>query len=368
MEFATMQIVGVANETKTLIGVGDDDCKVSPINSSVHKCGENSIPPRNLLCSREEIRNGSWIPTILPAPPYVTRTTHLRCYSMEAYKNGSWNTFTWQPRASPNCKFTAWKRGKFCALMKRATILVAGDSLSWEHYSSLAQLLGQKVSQFDQHRSKVDQRNHVQYPCKGETRIAYRRDDILSNLTGAITETFPQVLILNRGAHYVNDTRFVAGLRQNVEEIKKWKHKCDMLGVACHLFWRTSVPGHPKCDQVDFSGPVNDLDEMEAWIANKSNYDNRTINYHWYDYQHQNELAVNMLQESLGFEHDILDAYHLNVRRPDEHRSHQNDCLHNCYPGKMDVYNQLLLHFLKIRRDRDDVSILVDLFDKHDNE
>jgi hypothetical protein len=54
----------------------------------------------------------------------------------------------------------------------------------------------------------------------------------------------------------------------------------------------------------------------------------------------------------------IIDAYELNMLRPDEHRAHQADCLHNCYPGKMDVYNQLLLHHLTMQRTAEDVQQL----------
>lgn len=116
---------------------------------------------------------------------------------------------------------------------------------------------------------------------------------------------------------------------------------------------------------------------MEDYIADKANYNNYTMKYHWYDYQRQNDLVVNEFiqtfnqnddggdveQEEPGI--DILDAYYLNIRRPDEHRSHQSDCLHNCYPGKMDVYSQLLLHFLKMRRNRKDVTTLIDFFDMY---
>jgi hypothetical protein len=103
---------------------------------------------------------------------------------------------------------------------------------------------------------------------------------------------------------------------------------------------------------------------METWIANRSNYDDRTMHYHWYDYQHQNELVIDTLYRGLGNEFDVLDAYNLNIRRPDEHRSSKGDCLHNCYPGKMDVYNQLMLHFLKMRRTQDDVDELVNRWDR----
>ena len=108
-----------------------------------------------------------------------------------------------------------------------------------------------------------------------------------------------------------------------------------------------SVPGHLNCQTA--TQPTQDLQEMEAWINNPNNYDNITINYHWYDFAHQNKLILQLLSDA-QLSLTVLPAYHINSLRPDLHRSHQNDCLHNCYPGVMDVYSQLLGHFLKRER------------------
>jgi hypothetical protein len=344
----------------------------SPLENNSHALEVKKIPldhenETDFLCSREEIKagSGSWIPVTIKQPPYITKTSHLRCYPMSDYTNGHWKTHEWKPAS--NCELTRWKRENFCSLMKRSTVMIIGDSLSWEHFSSLGQLLGLRIFQTTQHESKLRQSNFVQLACKNQVRIVFRRDDKLSNLTDAIDSTFPQVLVMNRGAHYVNDTTLTSGIHRTIEEIKVWKSRCRQMGIKCHLFWRTSVPGHPLCDQVNFTEPVNNLEEMEAWIANRSNYNNRTIKYHWYDYQHQNELVLDTLYRSLGDDFDVLDAYHLNLLRPDEHRAHQGDCLHNCYPGKMDLYSQLMLHFLKMRRTRGDVDTLIDLFDRQKN-
>lgn len=314
------------------------------------------------LCTREEIIQGSWVHVEKLRPPYVPKNVHLRCYPEEAYTKEPWNTYQWETN-SRTCELTEWNGADFCSLMNFGTVLIAGDSLSWEQYSSLGQLLGLRIHQSSQWESKENNRNHIQFGCRRKTRLVFRRDDVLTNLTGAINDAFPQVIVINRGAHYQNDTTLVAGIQRNIKEIKEWKEKCDGYGLKCHLFWRTSVPGQPLCNQINFTRPNNDLEAMEAWIGNHSNYDNHTINYHWYDYQHQNNLALDILREGLGEDgFEVLDAYYLNVLRPDEHRTHQGDCLHNCYPGKMDVYNQLLLHFLRAQRTKKDVDDLTHLF------
>ena len=174
--------------------------------------------------------------------------------------------------------------------------------------------------------------------------------------------------MINRGAHYQNDTILMSRMQKVVEELSDWKSQCEIFNITCHLLWRTSVPGHPNCQENRFTKPVNDINTMEALINDRSNYNNRTIKYHWFDYQHQNEMVVDMLTKQPYFSQEIstppfffeiMDAYYLNVLRPDEHRSHQGDCLHNCYPGKMDVYSQLMLHFLKRQRKQSDIHSLI---------
>ena len=314
------------------------------------------------LCTRDEIKQGAWLPVRLRKPPYISKTSHLRCYPMEAYKKNHWDTYDWFPNS--NCEFVPWKTQKFCSIVKRATILIIGDSLSWEHFSSMAQLLGLRVLQSAQHVSKAQQRNHVQLACNDTVRIVFRRDDLLTNLTESIKRAFPQVVVVNRGAHYQNDTKFLPAIQHNIEELKSWKEACKRMNIRCHLFWRTSVPGHPLCFKMNFTKPSNNLSEMEAWVKNFSNYDNHTIKYHWYDYKRQNDLVLEMLDKMMDDEYDVMDAYHLNMLRPDEHRAHEGDCLHNCYPGKMDVYSRLLLHFLMMRRSSEDTKDLEDRYNR----
>jgi len=66
-----------------------------------------------------------------------------------------------------------------------------------------------------------------------------------------------------------------------------------------------------------------------------------------------------------------LDAYFIGILRPDGHRLNKlvrqkngtqeiiNDCLHNCYEtGKLDVYNQLVLHYLRLHQSETDLEQL----------
>jgi hypothetical protein len=318
------------------------------------------------LCTRDEVRNGTWVPTLLEkGPAYVTQTTHLRCYPKAHFDQRPYPTWQWKPN-NDKCDFTKFRRELMCRLLVDATVMIVGDSLSWEHYSSLVQLTTQKpIHQGYQHQSLEFRTNIVQHlECGNDggkkttntsnsssdvVRLVYRRDDKLQDLLHAVQQDFPTVLVLNRGAHYTNDTDLTENILNNMQILQKhWWKECERLGMQCHLFWRTSVPGHPHCQQ--FTHPVNNRTAMETWVGNLSNYNDRTIKYHWYDYQRQNLLVERLWRDKANIPVTILDAYDINILRPDEHRSHQDDCLHNCYPGKMDVYSQLMLHYLRMDR------------------
>lgn len=313
------------------------------------------------LCTRQEIRSGYWRPVWYTQPPYQSKTVHLRCREPEYYDHHGYASFAWQPNAT--CHFAAWSAEDFCHLVNHTVVSIVGDSLSWEHYSSMLQLLGARVHQMDQHRSKTFQRNHVQRACNGSTRFVFRNDPRLGALGDAVAEDFPVILILNRGAHYENDALLEAGIQQNIVVLQSWQATCARLGLRCHLFWRTTVPGHPGCNQTLGNGDyvyqsaVNDLDRMEALIADPRQYNDISIKYHWPDFSRQNRLVETLLAQS-NLSVTMLDAYELNIRRPDNHRVREHDCLHNCYPGKVDVYSQLLLHHLKRERSEEDVTWL----------
>lgn len=329
------------------------------------------------LCPREAVREGHWLPKTYDAAPYIPRTVHLRCpVDGFDYDNpvGPWNTWEWTPY-NTSCKFASWKPQTFCALLTFSTVSIMGDSLSWEHYSSLLQLLGARVHQTDQFRSRDEERNHVQMACveKGQaaaTKFVWRNvpDLNASIVADSISADFPTVLILNTGAHYRNDTDLINGLRQTLPVLEQWQSGCTRRQLKCHLFYRTSVPGHPDC--INFTEPVNDFQRMEAFVTSPRSYDNKTwkYNWKWYDFRRQNQLVLKELDDYTRRHHlqyQVLDAYEINLLRPDGHRWHQDDCLHNCYPGKIDVYSRLLLHFLQMERTIQDSEALVERFRRY---
>jgi hypothetical protein len=299
------------------------------------------------LCTRYQVINGQWTPVMLQRPPYISKTTHLRCHPLEHYKQSPFPWWAWTPSDS-SCLVLPWNSNLFCNLLANTTITIIGDSLSWEQYSSLLQLLGQRVHQNDQHKSRDENKNHIQYACGNTVKLVWRNDAYLKNIEASIQEDMPNLIVLNRGAHYVSDEALLSDLTVNLDQLRPWQDTCNKQGrLLCLTMWRTTVPGTPQCNTTEgdnrYSEPNNNRLEMENLVQDPRHYNNVTINYHWKDFGRQNELVLDLWQKS-GLDYSVIDAYELNILRPDLHRAHQGDCLHNCYPGKMDVYNQLLLH------------------------
>jgi hypothetical protein len=327
-----------------------------------------ALPKR--LCNRDEIRKRFWKKHVYQDglaydPKQVPQLAdNTRCH-MDVDANGAWHTWRWVPSNSTDavvgnqgCEMTRWNKSEFCSLMHDyyttstkstnttttngtgaiPTILITGDSLSSEHYISVVGLLG--MPKTDHPASfKAMHGGIISLACNGTFQLAHNRRNILEKLGQDLYRRKPTIVVFNRGAHYENDTILEQGIRRNIADLNKWqKGWCVQTGTPCRLFFRTTAPGHRNCSQ--FTEPVNDAVSMEE-------HDAQSDTYNWYKYQHQNKLMLSWFDKA-GLDYQVIDAYDLLLLRPDNHLNPDKDCLHNCMPGKPDVYNELLLHYLKL--------------------
>jgi hypothetical protein len=326
-----------------------------------------TLPKR--LCSRDEIRKGFWEKHVyqegLAYDPNQVPQLHAntRCH-FDVDTNGAWHTWRWVPFNSTDavvgnqgCEMTRWNKNEFCSVMRDhyttsstktnttttttaiPTILITGDSLSSEHYISVLGLLG--MPKGDHPASFKAMHAGIQaLACNGTVQLAENRRNQLEKLGKDLTNRKPTVVVFNRGAHYVNDTILEQGLRRNIVDLKKWqKGWCVQTSTPCRLFFRTTTPGHRNCSQFN-NEPVNDVAYMEEFVA-------QSDIYNWSKYKHQNELMLSWFDKA-GLDYQVIDGYDLLLLRPDSHMEPDRDCSHNCLPGKPDVYNELLLHYLKL--------------------
>jgi hypothetical protein len=303
---------------------------------------------RRGLCHRDQIKSGQWVRVERDQPPYFPNDEYQKtsvCYGTSGQNLSlisPWVTYDWQPH--DDCEFLTWDKELFCTLMAGKSIAILGDSLSFESYAALVHLMGLESHEQDQFKSRRRKTAFTRSTC-GVT-MHYFRDDHLDNLQKHIENFRPDVIVVNRGAHYVDDVPFTIGIQNNIQQLQDYQANCTAMNRTCKVFVRTTAPGHPKCE--DYKEPVNSIEEMENLIQNMSNYP-RGNTFNWWNFKHQNEIVLDLYHQS-NVTFTIIDGYLLLVLRPDKHRA-PRDCLHSCFAGSFDVYPQLMLHYLAAEAD-----------------
>jgi len=166
----------------------------------------------------------------------------------------------------------------------------------------------------------------------------WKRDFYLTSVSQIIDDYAPDILILNRGAHYKPDIELIHHLNHSVvNSISNWQESCKQNGRRCHFVWRTTVPGHLNCSK--YSKPSNSIEEMEKLVSTSSPYN-------WDKFKDQNKLVLDLLENTASIAYELMDAYFINILRPDAHPSGK-DCLHSCLP-KESIYSFITLHLLRI--------------------
>lgn len=208
-------------------------------------------------CTREEIKQGRWMEITLPEAPYVPPEGYYKgVHGGSVCKDFSptdFNTYEWVPHNSSSnttygsCIFDSWNASEFCSL-GWTSIAIIGDSLSWEHYSALLMSLGLQSDPNGQFVSRRSKKSIFTMGCNGTLKLIYQRSDQLEYVPQVIREDTPQILILNKGSHPVNDEIYEAGWNQTISTLEEYERNLTKLGLPNIFFFRTTVPGHPQCE------------------------------------------------------------------------------------------------------------------------
>lgn len=343
--------------------------KDMPMNTTTTEGGpvaavsKQSLNNASTLCPNKDLKIGRWVNVTYERPPYVPMRGEVnqRTCRREIKQNRPFKTWMWVPDAttgrsngSKSCVFQKFDNDAYCRLMQNKTVAIMGDSISLDHYLSLTHLLGVPkalprvwkkktvllVSEVCGNNSHGNDNNHYNSTSK----LIGKRDIHLNFLNEIVRDHFPDVLVLNRGAHYVSNDKLLAHLNTIIlPQLIVWQSRCVLEKKDCLLIWRTTVPGHPNCDQ--FMVPSTSVEEMEQYIAI-----NAKDEHHWGDFSVQNELMLTAFQnnESLlaNISYEVMDAYHVNILRPDVHAT--SDCLHTCLLMD-DTFSWLLNHMLHVK-------------------
>ncbi|CAI5518933.1 unnamed protein product [Closterium sp. Naga37s-1] len=172
----------------------------------------------------------------------------------------------------------------------------------------------------------------------GNTTVATVRNDVLhTNSTrrldfprmvsfpwfdDVLPESDTAVLVLNRGAHYVEDEEFTEQLNRTLTRVRE-------VAPELLIIYRSTPPGHAHCENI--TAPL------------KEPQDPASLPFHWGEFGRQNKLARQMVEAVGGV---FMDVDPMTSLRGDGHMMPPSDCLHYCLPGPLDVWTQLLYNML----------------------
>lgn len=134
--------------------------------------------------------------------------------------------------------------------------------------------------------------------------------------------TRPDVIVLNRGAHFKETAAFTAELQTTLNQLR---------GAAPHLLivYRSTPPGHAHCAR------------LHKPLSKRQNP--AKLPFHWGDFAAQNNVARRLVKQVGGV---WLDVDPMTALRPDGHLSPPKDCLHYCLPGPPDEWTRMLYHMI----------------------
>jgi len=266
-------------------------------------------------------------------------------------------------------KILPWNRESMCHLLRNHNVLMLGDSLQDEWFYSLTSALIRSTfdhpagntwacshdpkfmnaysgnggdvpyqiidtSIFNCGNSKLYNLRHDHFFLSHKDAIYNRTVLTQEELYGAgwhhLLETdlaHVDLLVVNRGAHYVPDHVLLKEINQTLTFMKQ------QYGHRISIIFRSTAPGHANYDETRYLAPLRNSSEASMGI------------YHWDDFEHQNRLVQRLIRKHFK---DVLylDVYPSSVLRHDGHTD--ADGLHYCIPGPIDNWTILLYNALSI--------------------
>jgi len=195
------------------------------------------------------------------------------------------------------CLFASFDVDRFCQLAANRTIAFLGDSITWQQFNSLNLLIGAT----DVSRQQQLINTHA---CKESTKLIWKRDNYATKagMDHLLRISDPDVIVFNRGAHYVDNDVLASQLNETMSRAIDWQQSCDENNDKryCMLVWRTTAPGFPNCDAERVRGPigVGNRSMAEDLILNSSNpwYKDFPKVLHWWDFADQNMLVESIIE------------------------------------------------------------------------
>lgn len=162
------------------------------------------------------------------------------------------------------------------------------------------------------------------------------------------------LIILNSGAWYQPTDELLTNTELFLKEL--WK-----IHPNVSIIFRTSSPGHPRCESLEHSKPIH-LNFTENPVhLNYDFYDfsddlTKPKSFHYSDFINQSNHVVELIKTKFkNAPIMVLNVHNSTSRRVDSHCISDGDCLHYCLPGPINVWVEFLFHML-VQLDHYDVN------------
>ena len=253
---------------------------------------------------------------------------------------------------------TQYSKHRMCAVLGGQRILLVGDSLQ-EHFYFYFGLIGIQNMEIVATSMMKNAAAELTINCTEHgflpIELYFIRSDRLyignifyeeaTNYTNYVDHPFIHIvqehditlLLLNRGAHYVNNNNLVRNLDQLFQYLLKTYD--DKVSIV----FRNTSPGHPDCNKYSYSPPLSKPPDLQINRGNESM--DSAHRYHWSEFQHQNSLIQKLIAEQYP-SILLLDIATPTILRPDHHVG-GDDCLHYCCHSVVDHWLLLFINVLE---------------------
>ena len=242
---------------------------------------------------------------------------------------------------------------KFYEILNGDEVMFVGDSMTRHFYSSFHHVMNPEPQLPENNRCHFH--SVVNFKTTSSTpqysfESTVIENDWLTLVSGEMDESAPNMkaknydwvtsfsqsnvslLVMNRGAHYQNDTEYLQQINETLAFVTSRFPRCSVV-------YRSTPPGHRDCHNYENAPPLND------YYLDDPNF--RTI-YNYDKFEAQNTVVRSFLQSrypSVLY----LDVFRPTSLRADAHMG-GGDCLHYCAPGPVDTWTVLLYNALSLAR------------------
>lgn len=290
---------------------------------------------------------GEWVASNASIP-YKNKDSWQNSCSLHSHRR--WYGWDWQAAHQDKCEMTAKRMDVFvkspCEVLVGKTILILGDSISFNFAVSMLRLLGHG----DIPESSQAHNNYVYHACGNTTSVVYIRNDCAGEncRCGDFCSKFWDRLwhfdfvIMNRGAHAKGNTNLQSFREDMLTFSQKYTEQSRGLTHTPTLFWRTSPPGHWSCDNVKGRHylPI----PPEKWPDRATGERLSKSRFKWHLFKDFNTIALAVLESTLDVRKvRFVHASAYAGLRADRHQG-GGDCLHYCMPGPTDEWARLFFY------------------------